>query len=92
MFCQYRGPRTCRVVAFVVRSTSHRSCPQLSGLGIQPPNPSWGADLGRGREFMELGIHQVLFPGLMIILAVMGFNLLGDGLRDYFDPRIRKKN
>ena len=62
------------------------------GLGIQPPNPSWGADLGRGREFMELGIHQVLFPGLMIIVAVMGFNLLGDGLRDYFDPRIRKKD
>ena len=61
------------------------------GLGIQPPNPSWGADLGRGREFMELGVFQVLFPGLMIMVAVMGFNLLGDGLRDFFDPRIRKK-
>ncbi len=60
------------------------------GLGVQPPNPSWGADLGRGRQFMELGIHQVLFPGVMIMLAVLGFNLLGDGLRDYFDPRIRK--
>ncbi|GAB5469334.1 MAG: ABC transporter permease [Rhodospirillales bacterium] len=60
------------------------------GLGVQPPNPSWGADLGRGREFMELGIHQVLFPGVTIMLAVLGFNLLGDGLRDYFDPRIRK--
>jgi ABC-type dipeptide/oligopeptide/nickel transport system permease subunit len=60
------------------------------GLGIQPPEPSWGADLGKGREFMELGTHQVLFPGLMIMLAVLGFNLLGDGLRDFFDPRIRK--
>ncbi len=60
------------------------------GLGVQPPNPSWGADLGRGRQFMELGIHQVLFPGMMIMLAVLGFNLLGDGLRDFFDPRIRK--
>jgi peptide/nickel transport system permease protein len=59
------------------------------GLGIQPPNPSWGADLGKGREFMELGIYQVLFPGMMIMLATLGFNLLGDGLRDYFDPRIR---
>jgi len=61
------------------------------GLGVQPPNPSWGADLGRGRQFMELGIHQVLFPGLTIMVAVLGFNLLGDGLRDYFDPRIRKQ-
>ena len=61
------------------------------GLGIQPPNPSWGADLGRGREFMELGAHQVIFPGLMIMAAVLGFNLLGDGLRDFFDPRIRKQ-
>ena len=59
------------------------------GLGIQPPNPSWGADLGKGREFMELGIYQVLFPGMMIMFATLGFNLLGDGLRDYFDPRIR---
>ncbi|HEX2889270.1 ABC transporter permease [Vineibacter terrae] len=60
------------------------------GLGIQPPEPSWGADLGKGREFMELGVYQALFPGLMIMLAVLGFNLLGDGLRDFFDPRIRK--
>ncbi len=62
------------------------------GLGIQPPAPSWGADLGKGREFMELGTYQVLFPGLMIMIAVLGFNLLGDGLRDYFDPRIRKQD
>jgi peptide/nickel transport system permease protein len=61
------------------------------GLGVQPPHPSWGADLGKGRFFMELGPHQVIFPGLMIMFAVLGFNLLGDGLRDYFDPRIRKQ-
>ena len=56
------------------------------GLGVQPPEPSWGADLGKGRQFMELGAHQVIFPGVMIMIAVFGFNLLGDGLRDYFDP------
>ena len=61
------------------------------GLGVQPPNPSWGADLGKGRQFMELGAHQVIFPGLMIMIAVLGFNLLGDGLRDFFDPRIRRR-
>jgi peptide/nickel transport system permease protein len=60
------------------------------GLGIQPPAPSWGTDLGKGREFMELGTYQAIFPGLMIMLAVLGFNLLGDGLRDFLDPRIRK--
>jgi peptide/nickel transport system permease protein len=57
------------------------------GLGIQPPDPSWGADLSKGREFMELGANQVLFPGLTIMIAVLGFNLLGDGLRDFLDPR-----
>jgi peptide/nickel transport system permease protein len=61
------------------------------GLGVQPPNPSWGADLGKGRQFMELGAHQVIFPGVMIMIAVLGFNLLGDGLRDFFDPRIRRQ-
>ncbi len=61
------------------------------GLGVQPPNPSWGADLGKGRQFMELGAHQVIFPGLTIMIAVLGFNLLGDGLRDFFDPRIRRR-
>ena len=60
------------------------------GLGVQPPEPSWGADLGKGRQFMELGAHQVIFPGLTIMVAVFGFNLLGDGLRDFFDPRIRR--
>jgi ABC-type dipeptide/oligopeptide/nickel transport system permease subunit len=60
------------------------------GLGAQPPTPSWGADLGRGRQYMLLGPHQVIFPGIMIMFAVLGFNLLGDGLRDFFDPRIRK--
>ena len=61
------------------------------GLGVQPPNPSWGADLGKGRQFMELGAHQVVFPGVTIMVAVLGFNLLGDGLRDFFDPRLRRR-
>lgn len=60
------------------------------GLGAQPPTPSWGADLGRGRAYMLLGPWQVIFPGNAIMLAVLGFNLLGDGLRDFFDPRLRK--
>jgi peptide/nickel transport system permease protein len=61
------------------------------GIGAQPPTPSWGADLGRGRQYMLLGPWQVIFPGAAIMVAVLGFNLLGDALRDFFDPRIRTR-
>lgn len=57
------------------------------GLGIQPPNPSWGGTLADGRAFITLYPHISFMPGLMIFLAVLAFNLFGDGLRDAFDPR-----
>ncbi len=60
------------------------------GLGTQPPDPSWGTMLQTGRKFMELAPWVAIFPGLAIMIAVLGFNLLGDGLRDYFDPRLRR--
>jgi peptide/nickel transport system permease protein len=59
------------------------------GLSAQPPTPSWGAMLNEGRQNLELAPHLAVFPGLAIMLAVMGFNLLGDGLRDALDPRQR---
>jgi peptide/nickel transport system permease protein len=58
------------------------------GLGVQPPIPEWGAMLGQGRGAMFAAPHIVLFPGLAIMLTVLGFNLLGDGLRDASDPRL----
>jgi peptide/nickel transport system permease protein len=57
------------------------------GLGTQPPAPSWGGMLSRGRQYMVIAPWLVLAPGLAIMLAVMGFNLLGDGQRDLMDPR-----
>ena len=57
------------------------------GVGIQPPDPSWGAELQVAREYMHDAWWFALFPGLAIVFAVMGFNLLGDGLRDVLDPR-----
>ena len=60
------------------------------GLSAQPPAPSWGAMLNEGRQNLELGPHLAIFPGLAIMLAVLGFNLLGDGLRDVLDPRLRR--
>lgn len=57
------------------------------GLGVQPPTPSWGAMLNEGRVFLVLAPHLTLFPGIAIMLAVLGCNFLGDGLRDLLDPR-----
>jgi peptide/nickel transport system permease protein len=59
------------------------------GLGVQPPMPEWGAMLANGRSYLSTSPHVVLFPGLAIMLVTLGFNLLGDGLRDVFDPRLR---
>lgn len=57
------------------------------GLGAQPPTPSWGSMLNEGREFLLLAPHHTTFPGLAIMFVVLGFNFLGDGLRDYFDVK-----
>jgi peptide/nickel transport system permease protein len=56
------------------------------GLGIQPPTPEWGAMLNQGRTFFQRAPQLMILPGLMISLTVLGFNLLGDGLRDVLDP------
>jgi peptide/nickel transport system permease protein len=60
------------------------------GLGVQPPTPEWGAMLSRGRTYVTFAPHLVAFPGLAIAALVLGFNLLGDGLRDTIDPRTRR--
>ena len=57
------------------------------GLGAQPPTPSWGSMLNEGRQFLLLAPHHTTFPGLAIMLVVLGFNFLGDGLRDYLDVK-----
>ena len=61
------------------------------GLGAQPPLPSWGAMLQEAKDFMELQPWAAILPGLAIALSVMGFNLFGDGLRDWLDPRFRPR-
>lgn len=60
------------------------------GLGVQPPTPEWGAMLSEGRDLMTHYPHLVIFPGLVIFVCVFFFNLLGDGLRDAIDPKLRK--
>ena len=60
------------------------------GLGLQPPNPSWGSMLNTAKNFMTQAPWMSIFPGSAIFLVVLGFNLLGDGLRDALDPRQEK--
>ncbi|ALC86764.1 MULTISPECIES: ABC transporter permease [Bacillaceae] len=60
------------------------------GLGAQPPSPEWGAMLSSGRDFIFSAPYMAIFPGLMISVLVLGFNLFGDGLRDALDPRMKK--
>lgn len=59
------------------------------GVGVQPPTPEWGAMLGSGRAYLFHAPHVATFPGIAIFLAVLGFNLSGDGLRDALDPRFK---
>jgi len=59
------------------------------GIGVQPPTPEWGAMLGSARSYLYNAPHVATFPGIAIFLAVLSFNLLGDGLRDALDPRFR---
>lgn len=60
------------------------------GLGIPAPRPDWGGMLAAGREFLRDYPHTVLFPGLAIMLTILALNLLGDGLRDALDPKLKK--
>ncbi len=60
------------------------------GLGVQPPSPEWGAMLSNARSYMITAPHVATMPGLAIMVVVLGFNLLGDGLRDSLDPRLRE--
>jgi peptide/nickel transport system permease protein len=60
------------------------------GLGVQPPTPSWGKMLADSQTMIALAPHVALVPGLTIVLMVLGVNLLGDGLRDVLDPRLRR--
>lgn len=71
-------------MAYVILGTAGLS---FLGLGAQPPTPEWGTMLSQGRNHVDTAWWVVNFPGLAIMITVLGFNLLGDGLRDVLDPR-----
>ncbi len=73
-------------VASAIMATSSLS---FIGLGIQPPTPEWGNMLAGGRAYIRDYMYVVMYPGLAIVLAVLSLNLIGDGLRDALDPRLK---
>lgn len=73
-------------IGFAVLATAGLS---FIGLGAQPPSPEWGTMISTSRTFFREAWWYFMFPGVALTLTVIGFNLLGDGLRDYFDPRTR---
>ncbi len=83
------APVTVQVSLNLSLAILSESALSFLGLGTQPPTPSWGNMLSEGRQFLELAPWNAIFPGLAIMIVVLGFNLLGDGLRDLLDPRLR---
>ncbi|OFX30021.1 MAG: diguanylate cyclase [Armatimonadetes bacterium RBG_16_67_12] len=87
-------PNTLAVI--IVQSTLQIASAILSaaalgflGLGAQPPSAEWGSMLSNARQYIRLAPHSVMFPGIAIMLTVLGFNLVGDAIRDALDPRMR---
>jgi glutathione transport system permease protein len=88
----FPGTVSSIIVYFTMRlGTAILTAASLSfiGLGAQPPSPEWGAMLSGGRDYLNNAPHVTFFPGLAIFLTVLAFNLLGDGLRDALDPKIK---
>ncbi len=83
------GPVILAVVGLLGVEVLCVSALSFVGIGITPPTPEWGALLSAGKQYLTTAPYLCLFPGIMIMLAVLGLNLLGDGLRDALDPRLK---
>jgi peptide/nickel transport system permease protein len=83
------APLIVMVSVYLSQAILSEAALSFLGLGTQPPEPSWGGMLSAARQYMELSPSMAIFPGLAIMVVVMGFNFLGDGLRDVLDPRLR---
>ena len=84
------SPIIVRITLQVGQAIVTASSLSFLGLGIPVPSPEWGALLSAGRGFIRNYPYMTTFPGLAIMLTVLSFNMVGDGLRDAFDPKLRK--
>lgn len=83
------GPVVVQLTLSIGHAILITSSLSFLGLGVQPPTPEWGLMLASGRAYLRAASHVAAFPGIAITLTVLGFNLLGDGLRDALDPTLR---
>jgi peptide/nickel transport system permease protein len=83
------APLIVMVSVYLSQAILSEAALSFLGLGTQPPEPSWGGMLSASRPYMELAPGMAIFPGAAIMVVVLGFNFLGDGLRDVLDPRLR---
>jgi peptide/nickel transport system permease protein len=77
---------TLRVAAAILQTSSL----SFLGIGVKPPTPEWGNMLADGRNYLRQAGHLTLFPGLAIMITILAINLLGDGLRDALDPKMKR--
>lgn len=84
------APILVQATLYVASAILSISSLSFIGLGIQPPTPEWGSMLSAGRAYIRDAWYIVLFPGLAIMLTIFAFNLMGDGLRDALDPKMKK--
>lgn len=85
------APMVVMVTVYLSSAILSEAALSFLGLGTQPPEPSWGGMLSLARTYMEISPWMAIFPGLAIMIVVLGFNFLGDGLRDILDPRLRER-
>ncbi|TYS64486.1 ABC transporter permease [Sutcliffiella horikoshii] len=84
------SPIIVQATLYIASAIITASALSFLGMGTKPPTPEWGAMLSQGRAYLTQAPHITLFPGLVILLVVIGFNMMGDGLRDALDPKSRK--
>jgi peptide/nickel transport system permease protein len=83
------GPIIVEATLSIARAIIHVSSLSFLGLGIKPPMPEWGSMLAEGKSYMGSHQYLVIIPGIAIVMSVMALNLIGDGLRDALDPRLK---
>lgn len=83
------SPMIVQATMGVAQTITTASGLSFIGLGVQPPNPEWGAMLSGARQFIRQAPHLVIFPGLAIAVTVLALNMMGDGLRDALDPKLK---
>lgn len=83
------GPIIVQTTLRIAATISNTAALSFLGLGVKEPQPEWGALLSSGREFIRDSGYLATIPGICIILTILALNLLGDGLRDALDPRLK---